>query len=319
MSEKRVAVTGGTGFVGRWLIDALTKRGYRVRVATRHPERVRHLQLFPNTTLVPMADFEPLSLERLVAGCDAAINLAGILNEAGRDGSGFRRVHVELPLNLAAACRNQGVTRLLHMSALNADAENGPSHYLRSKGEGEDKLHGMGDLQVTSFRPSVIFGPGDSFFNRFAALLKLTPLFFPLACPNARFAPVYVADVAQAFVNSIDNERTFGRRYDLCGPAIYTLRELVEYTAQQIGLRRRIVPLNDTLSHLQAAVLEWVPGKPMSLDNYRSLQVDSVCKGAVAPELGISPTAIDAVVPRYLGTLNRTTRLAAWRSLAGRG
>lgn len=318
MSKQTVAVVGGTGFVGMWLVDELTRSGYRVKVPARRPERVRHLRLIPDVSVIPVEDFAQPALERVIAGCDAVVNLAGILNETGRDGSGFRRVHVELPLNIATACRSQGVRRLLHMSALNADAKEGTSHYLRSKGEAEVQLHELEDLDVTSFRPSVIFGPGDSFFNRFAALLRLAPFFFPLACPDTRFAPVYVGDVARAFVNSVDDNRTFDQHYDLCGPEAFTLKELVEYTAQQIGSQSHIVGLSNSLSHLQATLLEFVPGKPMSVDNYRSLQRDSVCKGPLAPELGIAPTAIETIVPHYLGTMNQTARLANWRRFAQR-
>ena len=154
----------------------------------------------------------------IYSGNDAVIHLVGILNEKGRDGRGFRAVHVELPRKVVQACRETGVRRILHMSALHA--AQGPSHYLRTKGEGEDLVHAAAaeGLRVTSFRPSVIFGPRDSFINRFAGLLRFAPFFFPLACPDARFAPVYVGDVARAFALTLEDPRSFGRRYDLCGP-----------------------------------------------------------------------------------------------------
>ncbi len=318
MAQKTVYVSGGTGFVGKWLVNRLCAAGFRVRVPARHPQRVRDLQLLSSVDVIPTDVFDQPTLERHVSGCDAAINLVGILNEKGRDGSGFRQVHVELPLRLAAACQRQGVRRLLHMSALNADAQKGTSHYLRSKGEAEQQLHALPGLDVTSFRPSVIFGPGDSFFNRFAALLKITPLAFPLACPNARFAPIYVDNVVQAFVCALDDPRTIGKRYDLCGPETFTLKQLVTYTAHQIGVRRWIIGFGDRLSRLQARMLEFAPGKPMSMDNYRSMQMDSVCQEPIAPELNITPTAIDSVVPQYLGALNRNARRDAWRRYAGR-
>jgi NADH dehydrogenase len=191
---------------------------------------------------------------------------------------------------------------LLQMSALNADADSGGSAYLRSKGAGEDLAHGAAGLTVTSFRPSVIFGRGDSLFNRFASLIDLTLGIMPLACPGARFAPVWVGDVAEAMVRSIDDPRTFGQRLDLCGPRIFTLEGLVEYTAGRMGRKLMLARLNDKASRLQARVLEWVPGKPLSLDNYLSLQTPSVCgehNGLL--ELGIHPTDVDAIVPGYLG------------------
>ncbi|MEO5703230.1 MAG: complex I NDUFA9 subunit family protein, partial [Gammaproteobacteria bacterium] len=192
MKTTTVCLLGGTGFVGHHLIRQLTESGYRLRILTRRRERNRDLLVLPNVDLVEADIQDEQVLTRQFMGCDAVINLVGILNEKGSNGSGFRRAHVELPRKILQACLASGVTRVLHMSALNADADKGSSHYLRSKGAGEDLLHSMQGLRVTSFRPSVIFGPGDSFFNRFATLLKLSPLFFPLACPNARFAPVYV-------------------------------------------------------------------------------------------------------------------------------
>ena len=174
-------------------------------------------------------------------------------------------------------------------------------------------LAAAGELAVSVFRPSVIFGHDDSFFNRFAELLAAAPL-FPLACPEARFAPVYIGDVVAAFVDSIDDKRTFGEAYDLCGPREYTLRELVEYTAEVQGLRRRVLGLGDGLSRLQASVLQRVPGKPFSMDNYRSMQVDSVCKCNGLEQLGIVPTSVEAIVPAYLGRRDPNTRFGLIRT-----
>ncbi len=319
MRERSVCILGGSGFVGGWLASRLAAAGYRVRIPTRRAARVRHQQTLPRVSLVEADVHDAATLQRLLDGCEIAVNLVGILNERGRSGRGFRKAHVELTQTLIDACRARGVTRLLHMSALQADAQSGPSHYLRTKGEAEDLVHAAEGIAATSFRPSVIFGPGDSFFNRFATLLRLTPGVFPLACPDARFAPVYVDDVASAFINAIDDRRTFGQRYDLCGPQSFTLRELVRYTDRQIGTDHWILGLGKGLSKLQATLLEFVPGKPMSLDNYRSLQVDSVCAGPVAAELGVVPTAIDSVVPRYLGRQARQMRLAAFRRQTRRG
>jgi NADH dehydrogenase len=235
------------------------------------------------------------------------INLAGILNERGHDGSGFRHVHVDLPEKVAQACLDAGIKRLLHMSALNADANKGASYYLRSKGEGESRILPLAEqgLQVTIFRPAVIFGPGDNFFNRFGTLLKISPFIFPLACPDARFAPVYVGNVAQAFVRTLTDKRSFGQSYELCGPNIYTLKQLVEYTASVLGLKRRVIGLSDKLSRLQAAIFEYLPGKLFSKDNYASLQIFNICRQNGLSKLEIKPTAIEAVVPEYLGQHNQ--------------
>ncbi|MDH3282771.1 MAG: complex I NDUFA9 subunit family protein, partial [Gammaproteobacteria bacterium] len=234
-------------------------------------------------------------------GRDTVINLIGILNEKGRSGKGFMRAHAELPGKIVQACRETGVTRQLHMSALHA-ARTAPSHYLRTKALGEETAlrAESPDFHVTSFRPSVIFGPGDSFLNRFAGLLRLAPGVFPLACSGSRFQPVYVEDVVRAFADSLDNHKTFGQHYNLCGPQVYTLREIVEYVAKLIDKRVCVVGLPDGLSYLQAAALEFAPGKPFSLDNYRSLQVDSVCEKGFPEVFGITPTSLEEIAPGYL-------------------
>ncbi len=302
MKVKSLCILGGTGFVGHQVVGQLASGGRRIKVLTRHRERHRDLLVLPGMDLVEADIHDVAVLREHFQGCDGVIHLVGILNEKGRDGRGFRAAHVELPSKVVQACRETGVRRVLHMSALHADAAKGPSHYLRTKGEGEDLVHAAAaeGLLVTSFRPSVIFGPKDSFINRFAGLLRFAPFFFPLACPDAKFAPVYVGDVAHAFVATLEDPRSFGHRYDLCGPRIYTLKEIVELTARAFGLRRKIIGLNDTLSRLQARLLEFMPGKPFSMDNYLSLQIDSVCGDDNGlQQLGITPTAMEAIMPRY--------------------
>jgi NADH dehydrogenase len=301
MSTHKICLLGGTGFVGKRLAARLSEAGHDIVILTRHRERERDLLVLPTVRLVQGDVFDPEFLRKQFEGRDTVINLVGILNEKGRDGRGFARVHTELPSMIAEACRQTGVTRLLHMSALHATSK-APSHYLRTKALGEDAVHRAEnpDFHVTSFRPSVIFGPGDGFLNRFAGLLRLTPGVFPLACPKARFQPVYVEDVVRAFVESLDNHKTFGQRYDLCGPKVYTLREIVEYVARLIGRRVCIIGLNDALSYLQAATLEFVPGKPFSLDNYRSLKVDSVCEQGFPAVFGITPASLEQIAPAYL-------------------
>jgi len=251
-----------------------------------------------------------------LASCDAFINLVGILNEGGNK-QGFKRAHVDLVDAVIKACRTAGVPRLLHMSALNANQDQGPSRYLFTKGEGENHAHKLSqpDIQVTSFRPSVIFGPGDSFFNRFADLLSMAPAPFPLACPDAHFAPIYVGDVVKAFTQALSNPSSFNQRYDLCGPRVFTLEELVRYTAQQLGLKRPIIRLSDAASRLQAQILGHMPGQPFSTDNYLSMQVDSVCQCNNLLDLGITPTDVDNVVPLYLGLSAKQQRLSRWRQI----
>ncbi len=302
MRMDRVCILGGSGFVGRHLANRLVQHGISARVPTRRRERSRHLLVLPTLELIEANIHDPAALTELCRGSSAVINLVGILNEAGSDGSGFRRAHVELTEKALRACREAGVQRYLHMSALGADAEHGPSHYQRTKGEAERlalAAHGT-DLDVTVFRPSVIFGPGDSFFNRFAALLRMAPGVFPLPTPRARFQPVSVGDVAEAFARSLLREDTFGERLELAGPQRYELIELVRYTATVAGLRRLVYPSPDWLSRLQARVLGKLPFKPYSYDNYLSASVDNVATHNALPGLGIHPASVEAVVPGYL-------------------
>ena len=318
MKNNRVCILGGTGFVGRHLIAKLTAMGIECRIPTRYPEPYRALRLNGPVELVPANLFDREQLQQLFRECDAVINLIGILNQGGHNS--FQRLHVELPDLIISACKSAKVTRLLHMSALNASTTGEVSEYLRTKGEAQNRVltnsSSHGGLNVTSFGPSVIFGHDDSFFNRFAGLLKLIPGPFPLACPDSRFAPVYVGDVASAFTRSLDNRQTWKKHYELCGPRSFSLRELVQYTATQMGLKKQIIGLNDTLSRLQGRALGMVPGKPFSYDNYLSLQVDSVCSSDGLTELGIHATDIDTVVPYYLGPRSERARYLKLRSLA---
>lgn len=306
MNITTVCVLGGTGFVGRNLAARLGRAGYRVRIPTRRRERHRELLVLPGFELVEADIHNPQALEKLFTGCQAVVNLVGILNERGHDGSGFQHAHVDLPRKVIDACHAQGVRRLLHMSALGAETAVDASFYQRSKAEGENLVHMLcgNDLAVTSFRPSVIFGPGDSFLNRFADLLRTVPGVFPLACAEARFQPVYVGDVVDAFAAALVSPDTHGQRRDLCGPRAYSLRELVQYTARLIGVRRRVVGLPDWGARLQAAMFEYLPGKPFSRDNYRSLQKDNVCAAGVS----VCPTALEAIAPSYLGDAEQRRR-----------
>jgi len=198
------------------------------------------------------------------------------------------------------------------VSSLHADANDGPSEYLRTKGQAVQLLQQSG-LPVTVFCPSVIFGNGDGLYTRFANLLQAMP-FFPLACAEARFAPVYVGDVSKAIVDAIDDPATIGHSYNLCGPDIFTLQEIVQYTADVLEVKRKIIPLPNAIAKIQAFVLELVPGKPFSRDNYNSLQIDSVCEDSDSQQ----PTSVRKIVPTYLGKMNRQSRLQHYRELARR-
>ena len=295
----RVCILGGTGFVGRRLAARLVQRGHEVKILTRRRFRHTDLLVLPTLSLVEADVYDAGVLRGEFEGMDAVVNLVGILNERGHKGTGFALAHVELTEGVLQACRGAGVRRLLHMSALGAGKQ-GPSHYLRTKGEAAAKVLAVRSLAATVFEPSVIFGPGDSFLNRFASLLRRIPLVFPLAFPKARFAPVYVGDVAEAFALCLENRPVPGRRYPLCGPRVYTLKQLVDYTARLCGCRRLILGLPRPAAWLQAALMEWLPGKPFSLDNYHSLTRDSVSDEDSLAELHIAPTPLEAVAPLYL-------------------
>ncbi len=305
MRHGDVLVVGGAGFVGRHVVAALVRRGVRVTVPTRRRERAKHLLPLPTVDVVETDVGRAGELERLAAGKDAVVNLVGVLHsrrgrrdERGPNdyGPDFAHAHVELAQAAVRACRAAGARRLLHMSALGADPQ-GPSEYLRSKGIGERAALAAEDLAVTVFQPSVIFGPEDSFLNLFARLARFLPV-LALACPEARFQPVYVGDVAQAFVDALDAHETHGRRYTLCGPRQYTLRELVQTVCRITGRRRLVIGLGDRLSYAQARLMELLPVKLMTRDNYYSMRVPSVCDGAFP--FGIEPAALEAVAPAWL-------------------
>ncbi|TNF96001.1 MAG: complex I NDUFA9 subunit family protein [Gammaproteobacteria bacterium] len=313
-----ICILGGTGFVGQSLVARLAKTGRTITVLTRRPERHRSLQVNPGVKLIKADIHDEETLVKHFRPADAVINLVGILAESRRHS--FYNVHFELARKVMQSCWKADVTRLLHMSALNADAGRGASMYLHTKGEAEDMLHvdAGDDLHVTRFRPSVIYGSNDSFFNRFASLLRLSPVVFPLACPKTRFAPVYVEDVAEAFVATLEDKSSFGQRYDLCGPQSYTLNELVTMTAEYIGSNSLIIPLGNFFSQLQAFFLGMLPGKPFTLDNYHTLQFDSVCEENGLIQLGIQPAPLEVVVPRYLGRSFQRAKYDEFRKLANR-
>lgn len=300
----QIAILGGSGFVGQHLLPILHGRGHGLRVLSRRPERHRALKLLPGLEVWPVDVHDEAALTRALAGCNAAINLVGILNESGHDGLGFRQVHVDLPAKLARACVHAQVGRVLHLSAAGADARQGASLYLRTKGEGEQQLriNGADRLAITIFRPSVIFGPGDQFLNRFARLLRWAPGVFPLPCAQARMQPVFVGDVGLALAMALTQPDTIGQRYCLGGPRIHTLLELVRLTAKVAGIKRLVLPAPDPLARLQAAIMEYLPGKPFSRDNYRSAQVANVCEtNALETVFGLAPRSVEAQLPLYLG------------------
>jgi len=345
MKHERICILGGSGFVGTQLVSQLAARGLKVRVLSHRREMAKALILLPTVEVIEVDVHDPRELVRQFRGVDAVINLVGILHEKtvsrvdlprARRGD-FQHVHIELARKVVHACGEAGVHRLLHMSALGASATS-RSAYQRSKGvaealvreaglrhqeherwflDGPKFVHGYG-LKVTIFRPSVIFGRGDSFLSMFARLLKLFPL-IPLAGAHTRFAPVCVEDVARAFADSLDLPASYGKTYDLCGPKIYTLRELIEYVGTLIGRRPCVLPLGKWPGYFQAWAMECKPGaKLMTRDNYYALATDNVCSGGWPEVFDFQPAALETVAPEYLGHATPRARYEDYREHARR-
>lgn len=296
----RVLVLGGTGFIGSALVAQLASQGRSILLPTRRALNARHLQMLPGVELVEADIHDEATLARLVRGVDAVINLVGVLHsrrgKRGTDyGPDFARAHVELPRKVAAACAQAGVRRYLHMSALGASAS-GPSMYLRSKAAGEAAAQAEKGLAVTIFRPSVVFGEGDHFLNLFASLQSVLPV-VAIGGADARFQPVYVEDVAHAFVAALEERAAIGRTIELVGPRVYTLRELVQLAGRYSGHPRPVFGLPPALARMQAWFLEHAPGGPlMSRDNLDSMKADNVASAGTMP----MPTAPEDVAPFYL-------------------
>ena len=315
MTIRTVCVLGGAGFVGSSIVAKLDAAGYQVKVLTRRREAGKHLILLPNVQVVECDVMNNDALKNALTGCDAVINLIGILHENRQNT--FEANHHQLPRRIVQLCENLDIHRFIHMSALQASIH-APSQYLISKAKGEEAINDFNKkLDITIFRPSVIFGRHDQFLNLFATLVKYLPV-MALAKPDAKFQPIWVEDVASCFVNALENTSTYDKTYELGGPNIYTLRQLVQKVMAILGKQRPIIGLNDSLSMAQAFALELLPIKLMTRDNAKSMALDNVTHQAIAPELGVIPTSVDAVLPEYL--TNDTPRGAydAFRSAAGR-
>ena len=300
---RNILLIGGTGFLGTAMVRELARRPATAdccfTLPTRRRERAKHLLVLPTAQVVEANVHDPATLARLMAGQDTVISLVGILKggEGEPYGKGFARAHVELPRKIAAAAKAACVRRVLHVSALKAAAD-APSGYLRSKAAGEAVLRDAG-LDLTLFRPSVIFGPGDAFLTLFAKLARIAPV-FPLAGAAARFQPVWVEDVAAAVADSLARSESIGAAYDLCGPTQYSLRELVSYAAAVAGHPRAVIGLPEAIAWLQAWAMEFIPNGPMTRDNIRSMRVASVCDSGCTLPFGRIATPLETVAPTYL-------------------
>jgi NADH dehydrogenase len=318
MRHESIALIGGSGFIGSHLANALVAAGKRVRIATRRRDNARHLTLLP-LDVIEVDVFDPVDLARFVEGTDAVVNLVGTLQGGRSDpyGPEFAKLHVELPTKIVAACEGKSVHRLIHLSALGADPQ-GPSMYLRSKGDGEKAVRGATRIASTIFRPSVVFGPEDRFLNTFALLQRFFPV-IPLAKPDAKFQPVFVGDVARAIVNTLDLDAATGRTYELGGPSVYSLEAIVRFCGEATGRHARVVRLTEAFAYMQAMTFELLPGAPLiTRDNLDSMKIDSVMHGPLAPELGVEPASMEAIAPAYLGNASFGSRFSTFRTTAGR-
>ena len=273
-----ITILGGTGFLGSSLISCLAKTNHNITVLTRNREKNKKLLVYPKLKLIQASVYNKDDLVSSTKNSDVLINLIGILNEKGHSGIGFRKAHSDLAKIILGACKENDIKRILHVGALNADPK-GPSHYLRTKGEAESYLMTFGKrfANVTIFRPSVIFGKNDNFILRFSNLLDFMPLVFPLACHNSKFAPVFVDELSNFIINSISDTKSFNKKYNLCGPKIYSLKEILELIIKIKKRNIKVIPLSKSISKIQASIMEFVPGKPFSIDNFNSCKIDSTC------------------------------------------
>jgi NADH dehydrogenase len=311
MTPKRYAVLGGTGFIGSNLLAALANDGHRITVLSRNREQKRAINVLPNVRSISTDVYDRASLEKHIAGNDAVINLVGILNETGN--ATFTHAHVDLTATLIAACRQAGVCRIHLMSSLNAG--NKASKYLKTRGEAEAQVRNSG-MDWTIYRPSVVYGDGDSFVFRFLKLLRMGPV-LPLAQPHAKFQPAYVGDVAQAIRRCLGDRRSIGKIHELYGRDTLELIAIVRMIRDAAGLHRLVLPLPSALGHLQAIVAELIPGKPFSRDNFNSLGVDSVGSRDGFAELGITPRRFAAMLPVLLGNHSHERQLDLARLTQG--
>jgi NADH dehydrogenase len=305
-----VTVFGGSGFLGRHLVRALANRNYLIRVAVRRPELTGHLQPLGRVGQIHAVQANvrfPQSIEAAVRDADVVVNLVGILFERSRQR--FDAVQAEGAQAVARAADAAGA-RLVHVSAIGADA-NSASHYARSKAAGERSVLAV-QPQAIIMRPSIVFGPEDEFFNRFAALARIAPALPLPGGGHTRFQPVFAGDVAQALALAVDGAAKPGAIYELGGPDVRTFKELMEFTLATVGRRRLLVPVPFALMKLQAMFLQFLPKPPITPDQVELLKSDNVVSAAAREQgrtleaLGIVPNSVASVAPNYLWRFRKT-------------
>ncbi|MGO4700860.1 complex I NDUFA9 subunit family protein [Dyella sp. 2RAB6] len=310
MNAKRLVILGGTGFVGSYLVPRLAMDGHRIVLLSRNRERRRELSVVPGVEIRSTDVYDGNALRRQFEGADAVIHMIGSLHPAG--GRTLQEIHVELARRVTAACQAAGVGRLHLMSALKAGQ--GLSRYLKTRGEAEAVVRQSG-LDWTIYQPSVMFGANDGLLSRFAALLRLLPV-LPLARADSRLAPTYAGDVAEAFARCVaDDQLGFDRTFELYGPQVLSLGEIVRGIRDTLGLRTRILPLPDALGRIQARCAELLPGRPFSYDNFLTLRTDSVGKQDGYAALGIRPEPLTPWLPVLLHGSLRQRRLDRYRAM----
>jgi uncharacterized protein YbjT (DUF2867 family) len=299
--HRLVTVFGGTGFIGRHLIRRLAGGGARIQVISRNPARGRHLQPMGNVGQIVTRRADTTSEEALAAvigGSWAVVNLVAILYETRRHT--FQSVHVDFADRIARAAKAAGAERLLHISAIGADPDS-PAAYARTKAAGEAAVR-EAFPEATIFRPSVVVGPEDGYFNRFGEMARFLPALPLIGGGKTRFQLVWVGDVADAMIAALERQDARGKTYELGGPRIYTFEETMRWMLKEIGRRRFLVPISFSLASLMARVLELLPVPPLTRDQVELLKVDNVVtEGALTlGDLGVRPTPIELVVPDYL-------------------
>lgn len=308
----RIVILGGTGFIGSQLSIKLSPFCNKLNILTRNIEANKDLKLVPNIELIHANVLDDRSLNAELANCDLVINTIGILNEIDDDNT-FKNLHYELTKKVSNAIRLNKVKRYIHISSLNANP-NALSQYLVTKGLAENYIRENVNetCNTTIFRPSIVFGESDSFFNKFATILKFSPV-FPLACPNSKFMPIYVGELTDFILDSICDVSSYGKVFDVTGPREYTFRELIDITLAALKIKRLIIPLNYTLSKLQANIFQRLPGKLFTLDNFLSLQVDSCSQEGLKGKL-----SLEDIVPNYLNFSLKQRHFENLRKKSGR-
>ena len=308
----KITILGGTGFIGSQLCAKLSPLCDKIHVLTRNTEANKDLKLIPNLEIIQANVLDDRTLNSMFASSDIVINTIGILNESGRDNT-FYNLHYELTKKVSNAIKINKVKRYLHISSLNADPR-AISQYLITKGLAENYIRDNTNnfCNTTIFRPSIVFGEDDSFFNKFSTILKFLPV-FPLACPDSKFMPIYVNELTDFMVSTIPDNKTYGQKIDVTGPNEYTFRQLIDITLKALKIRRLIIPLNYTLSKLQAVIFQRLPGKLFTLDNFLSLQTDSCSNEGFKGKL-----ALEDIVPGYLNFSLKQKHIENLRKKSGR-